>query len=407
MDAKQIMKIFEDTAYVRMGGSPDELKAAEYLKTKCEELGLAAEIVPFDVNMATMQEARLFVDGEEILCKGYLCAGNAELEAPFYYLRSTDQYSLSLCRGKIVMIDGYMGYWIYQDILENGAVGFITYDGNANYADRDIDQRELRAHVHKGNKIPGVNINAKDAIRLIAQGVKTARIVLRQEEYMGQSRNVVLDMPGETDEYIAFSAHYDSTSLSQGAYDNMSGCVGILGIAEHFAKNPHRYGLRFIWCGSEERGLLGAKAYCADEEALKKCVLNINLDMIGCIMGKFIACATAEEKLVNYIEYFGSEQGFGISARQGVYSSDSTPFADKGVPAISFARMAPPNTATIHNSYDTAAVMSGEQMVEDIRFLAAFSHRMANAVRLPVAKEIPDSMKDRLDEYLNRKRPKK
>ena len=124
-------------------------------------------------------------------------------------------------------------------------------------------------------------------------------------------------------------------------------------------------------------------------------------------MGKFIACATAEEKLVNYIEYFGSEQGFGISARQGVYSSDSTPFADKGVPAISFARMAPPNTATIHNSYDTAAVMSGEQMVEDIRFLAAFSHRMANAVRLPVAKEIPDSMKDRLDEYLNRKRPKK
>ena len=113
MDAKQIMKIFEDTAYVRMGGSLDELKAAEYLKAKCEELGLAAEIVPFDVNMATMQEARLFVDGEEILCKGYLCAGYAELEAPFYYLRSTDQYSLSLCRGKIVMIDGYMGYWSY------------------------------------------------------------------------------------------------------------------------------------------------------------------------------------------------------------------------------------------------------------------------------------------------------
>ena len=407
MDAKQIMKIFEDTAYVRMGGSPDELKAAEYLKAKCEELGFSAEIVPFDVNMATMQEARLFVDGEEIPCKGYLCAGNAELEAPFYYLRSTDQYSLSLCRGKIVMIDGYMGYWIYQDILENGAVGFITYDGNANYADRDIDQRELRAHVHKGNKIPGVNINAKDAIRLISQGAKTARIVLRQEEYMGQSRNVVLDMPGETDEYIAFSAHYDSTSLSQGAYDNMSGCVGILGIAEHFAKNPHRYGLRFIWCGSEERGLLGAKAYCADEEAMKKCVLNINLDMIGCIMGKFIACATAEEKLVNYIEYFGSEQGFGITARQGVYSSDSTPFADKGVPAISFARMAPPNTATIHNSYDTIAVMSGEQMVEDIAFLVAFTDRMANAVRCPVAKTMPDNMKEKLDQYLCRKRAPK
>ena len=407
MDAKQIMKIFEDTAYVRMGGSMEELKAAEYLKGKCEELGFSAEIVPFDVDMATIQEAKLLVDGQEITCKGYFNAGNAELEAPFYYLRSTDKYTLSGCKGKIVMIDGYMGYWMYQDLLENGAVGFITYDGNANYADRDIDQRELRAQVHKGNKIPGVNINAKDAIQLIKNGAKTAKIILRQHEYVGQSRNVVMDMPGEIDEYIAFTAHYDSTSLSQGAYDNMSGSVGILGIAEHFAKNPHRYGLRFIWCGSEERGLLGAKAFCANEENLKNCVLNINLDMIGCIMGKFIACATTEEKLVGYIEYLGLEQGMAVAARQGVYSSDSTPFADKGVPAVSFARLAPPNTATIHNSYDTIAVMSGEQMVQDIDFLVAFSDRMANAVRMPVAKEIPENMKEKLDEYLTRKRPKK
>ena len=407
MDAKQIMKIFEDTAYVRMGGSMEELKAAEYLKGKCAELGFSAEIVPFDVDMATIQEAKLFIDGQEITCKGYFNAGNAELEAPFYYLRSTDKYTLSGCKGKIVMIDGYMGYWMYQDLLENGAVGFITYDGNINYADCDIDQRELRAMVHKGNKIPGVNINAKDAVKLISNGAKTAKIVLKQHEYVGQSRNVIMDMPGEIDEYIAFTAHYDSTSLSQGAYDNMSGSVGILGIAEYFAKNPHRYGLRFIWCGSEERGLLGSKAYCANEEALKNCVLNINLDMIGCIMGKFIACATTEEKLVGYIEYLGMEQGMAVAARQGVYSSDSTPFADKGVPAVSFARLAPPNTGTIHNSYDTIALMSGEQMAQDIDFLVSFSDRMANAVKMPVAKEIPENMKEKLDEYLARKRPKK
>ena len=407
MDAKQIMKIFEETAYVRMGGSMEELKAAQYIQTKCAELGLKAEIQNFDVDMATLQEASFEADGVEITCKGYLNAGNATVEAPFYYLRSTDKFSLSQCRGKIVMVDGYLGYWIYQDILENGAVGFVTYDGNANYVDRDIDQRELRAHVHKGNKIPGVNINAKDAIELIRKGTKNAKIVLKQHEYVGQSRNVVLDLPGEIDEYIAFTAHYDSTSLSQGAYDNMSGSVGILGIAEHFAKNKHRYGMRFIWCGSEERGLLGAKAYCAKEENLKNCVLNINLDMIGCIMGKFIYCATAEEKLCHYISCFADEVGFGITGRQDVYSSDSTPFADKGVPAVSFARIAPQNTATIHNSYDTLDLMKGEQMVEDIDFLIAFAGRMANAVRCPVAKEIPDNMKDKLDIYLCRKRAPK
>lgn len=404
MDAKQIMKLFEDTAYVRMGGSQEELRTAEYLCGKVAELGLEARIVPFEVPMARIQEAVFQADGETIPCKGYFCAGSETVEAPFYYLRSTDPYSLSQCKGKIVMIDGYLGYWIYQDLLENGAVGFVTYDGNANYCDRDIDQRELRSYVHNGRRIPGVNINAKDAIGLIRKGAAAAKIILKQEEYTGNSHNVILDLPGETEEYIAFTAHYDSTSLSQGAYDNMSGSVGLLGIAEHFARNPHRYSLRFIWCGSEERGLLGSKAYCAVEENLKNCVLNINLDMIGCIMGKFISCVTGEEKLCHYIEYFAMERGFGIKVSQDVYSSDSTPFADRGIPAVSFARSAPHNTATIHNSYDTMAVMKGEQMVRDIDFLIAFTERMAGAKRCPVAKEMPENMKEKLDIYLCRKR---
>ncbi len=405
MDIRKIMQIFEDTAYVRMGGSPEELKAAEYFVSLCAELGLEAKIESFPVQMAHMEIAALEVDGQEVPCKGYLNAGSAEIEAPFYYLRGTDPYSLSLCQGCIVMVDGYLGHWVYQDLLAKGALGFITYDGNANYADCNIDQRELRAQVHNGSKIPGVNINVKDAIRLIEHGAATAKITLKQEEYEGQSRNVVLDLPGETDEYIVLTAHYDSTSLSQGAYDNMSGSVGILGVAEHFAKHPHRYGLRFIWCGSEERGLLGAKAYCADHEAeLSKIVLNINLDMIGCTMGRFITCVTGEDKLLHYITYLGSELGFPVTGRQEVYSSDSTPFADKGIPALSFARMAPQNTATIHNSYDTMAIMSGPQMLRDIDFITAFTDRMANARRCPVAREIPANMKESLDYYLCRKR---
>ena len=404
-----IMKIFADTAYIRMGGTAEELRCAEYLKAECAKLGLEATIEGFPVQMATIEEAKLIVDGKEITCKGYRNAGTAEVEAPFYYLTGNDAFSLSQCKGKIVMIDGYLGYWMYRDILENGAVGFITYDGNANYVDCDIDQRELRAQVSEGvAKIPGVNINAKDAIALVNGNAATAKIVLKQEEFTADSHNVIAEIPGEVEETIVFTAHYDSTSLSQGAYDNMSGSVGLLGIAEYFTKHPHKYGLRFVWCGSEERGLLGAKAYCRDhEDALKNVVLNINLDMIGCIMGKLIACCTTEDKLVHYMEYFANEQGRGIRAYQDVYSSDSTPFADKGIPAVSFARLAPPNTATIHNSYDTMAVMKAEHMQLDIDFICAFASRMANAVRMPVERKMPDNMKDKLDIYLCRKRDKK
>ena len=408
MKKEQIIKLFEETAYVRTGGSDAEKKCAEQLCRVAAEMGLEAALEPFEVDMATIKEAHLYIDGTEIPCKGYLCAGSAEIEAPFYYLPSTDPYSLSQCRGKIVMIDGYLGYWMYKDLLANGAVGFITYDGNANYADEDMDQRELRSYVSEGNKIPGVNINAKTAIALIRDGAATARIVLEQDEYKGMSHNVVFTLPGEIDDSIVLTAHYDSTSLSQGSYDNMSGCVGLLGVADYFKTNPHRYTLRFVFCGSEERGLLGSKAYVsAHEEELSTFALNVNLDMIGCIMGKFIACCSAEEALVNYITYLGSELGFGISAKQDVYSSDSTPFADKGVPSLSFARIAPPNTATIHNRYDTPAVMMAEHMLEDIDFIAAFVSRMANAARCPVNREIPDKVKDKLDIYLCRKRAPK
>ena len=122
MEAKQIMKFFEDTAYVRMGGSPEELKTAEYLQKCCADMGLEATIEGFAVDMANLQEVEFLADGVSVTCKGYLNAGSAEVEAPFYYLRSTDPYSLSLCKGKIVMIDGYLGYWRYQDLYHKNPI---------------------------------------------------------------------------------------------------------------------------------------------------------------------------------------------------------------------------------------------------------------------------------------------
>ena len=51
--------------------------------------------------------------------------------------------------------------------------------------------------------------------------------------------------------------------------------------------------------------------------------------------------------------------------------------------------------------------MKGEQMVEDIDFLISFAERMANAKYCPVAKEMPENMKEKLDIYLCRKRAPK
>lgn len=406
MELQKLRQILTDTAYIRTGGSAGERRCAEYIRGVCAELGLSARLEEFPVDLADIREARLWCDGEEIPCVGYACAGSGQVEAPLYYLTNLDPWSLSQCRGKIVLSDKLMGYWTYKDIREAGALAFITYNGNINFPDHDLEPRELRTYVSEGKTIPGVHVHVSTAIDLVNRGVETAKLVLDQVQYQGPSQNVILDLPGESEDTLVFSAHYDSTPTSVGVWDNMSGSAALLALAEYYRDHPHRCALRFVWCGSEERGLLGAKAYCEKHgEDLEKTVLNINLDMVGCIMGKPIACCTSEDKLVHYIEYLASELGYPMEARQGVYSSDSTPFADHGVPAVSFARIAPPNTASIHNRYDTMALMKMEHLQQDIEFIAAFADHMVNARCCPVKREIPDNMKTKLDEYLNRKRP--
>ena len=102
-----------------------------------------------------------------------------------------------------------------------------------------------------------------------------------------------------------------------------------------------------------------------------------------------------------------NEEGFPLSARPGVYSSDSTPFADNGVPAVSFARLAPGNTAAGHCRYDTVEILKMEQLSDDIEFINKFTNRMVNAKQMPVGREIPEKLKTELAEYLLRKRPGK
>ena len=402
-----LSNIFQSTDFVHASGTKEELQVAEFLKAQCEALGVPAHLEAFRVAMGEIESAHLFADGKEIICKAFNCCGSGSVEGELYYMPGTDPVSIAGAKDKIVLMDTQgVGFFVYQDLIKAGAKGIIFQYGNMYYPNTDIDQRDLReAVVGEERKVLCAMIHSSQAVELVKNKVKNIRLEVSQKEYDGESNNVVAELPGRRDEFIVLSAHYDSTSLSHGAYDNMSGCAGLLGIMEQLKGKELNYSLRFVFCGSEERGLLGSKAYVKEhKEELDKIVLNINLDMIGTYMGKFISCVSAEDKLAHYISYMAAEIGFPIEAKTGVYSSDSTPFADSGIPALSFARIASSNVAPIHCRYDVKEVMSMEQLQGDIDFLVKFTERFANAAVCPVAREIPEKIKKELDEYLTRKR---
>ena len=131
-------------------------------------------------------------------------------------------------------------------------------------------------------------------------------------------------------------------------------------------------------------------------------MLNINIDMVGVTLGNDIACCTSEEALVNYLKYFSKITGFGLKAWQGVYSSDSTPFADKGVPSLSFCRAATRGGAVIHSKKDVMDFLSEDNYYRTCDFISKWSETLINSVSFPVEHKIPDNMKEEIEKYNNR-----
>lgn len=115
------------------------------------------------------------------------------------------------------------------------------------------------------------------------------------------SENVAALMEGADpqlkDEVVVLSAHYDHVGIGapdstgdaiyNGANDDGSGTIGVLGAARAFAKAKEngvqpRRSILFLSVSGEEKGLLGSRYY-SDHPIypMEKTVANINTDMIG------------------------------------------------------------------------------------------------------------------------------
>ena len=223
-----LKSIFENTDFVHSSGTSEELKVAKYLKEQCEGLGVKSWIEGFRVAMGDIEEAHLYADGQEIECKAFTCCGSGEVDGELYYMPGTDKVYVAGAKDKVVLMDlGGISYFTYQDLVKAGAKAILFQYGNIHYPDKDIEQRDLReAVVGEQKKLLCAMINSAEAVKLVKDNVKNIRLEVKQKEYDGESHNVIAQLPGVRDEYIVLSAHYDSTTLSHGAYDNMSGCAG-------------------------------------------------------------------------------------------------------------------------------------------------------------------------------------
>ena len=276
MNGKRAFELLKKLGFVRMGGTNEELVCANMLKEEVESVGGKAEIVPFRVNGFDIKTAKFEVLEpvyKEYTVTGFGASGSTGedgLIAEFYYVTSDSVVDMDNVKGKIVLVNG-LGRKAYKDLVEAGAVGFITFNGDLKDSkdDTDIAYPELRDPLREIKVCPCVNMLVHDAVDLVLSEPTKVKITLIQDEFDGESRNVISEIKGSTkpEEVLVLTAHYDSVRYSTGVYDNGAGSVILMEAYRYFMENKPNRTIKFIWCGSEERGLLGSKAWVnANEE---------------------------------------------------------------------------------------------------------------------------------------------
>ena len=210
-------------------------------------------------------------------------------------------------------------------------------------------------------------------------------------------------------EAIVIGAHLDHLGkrgeyIFNGADDDGSGSVGVLEIAQAFAKNPvkpKRSVVFALWTG-EEKGLLGSRYYVA-HPFIEKTYCNLNLDMISRTYDKeriaMMARMFGERVPKEALEKIDAEKfvslsydadtpelgtiirennnyvGLHLSMRaseEGMGGSDHAPFALSNIPwAFFIAAM----TEDYHQPTDSVEKVSPDLMEKIIRitYLTAFS----------------------------------
>lgn len=322
--------LLEKLSFERVVGSQEEYRAMEVIKAEIETYDVQVEIEEFTIDFAEEVTATFEIPAtqETFEVTGVGMGGTGEVEAAFLYIDALDPISLAQAKGKIVLFNGGITYASYKKIIEAQVAGFVTFNGDCYDEQTDIEERYLRPKLQALGKIPGVTMSIREADKLVRMNPQTVKLQVQGQESSRTSHNLVATIPGELAEIVAFTAHYDSVRHSKGVYDNATGVLAVLDFFKHFVTTKPKRTLKFIWCGAEERGLCGSTAYVqAHQNELSAYRLVINVDMLGAVLGRGVACATATEDVIHYVDFVANELGHGIKTSQGVYLSDSTPFA--------------------------------------------------------------------------------
>ena len=408
------LRYLTESIGVRLAGSAEERRAAEYLKDAFGKYSSAVTIEEFPVNErhVTSEKLEVLVNGE---WQPYPCSlfssspstDGEELAAEIIFFDTETGYQqpdLSYLRGKAVV---HLGCHIsnesdYRRLME-AKPAFILFVDTRYPGTVQLADGLFPAYVSKFGALPSLNVAYMDAWKWKTEHATQARIRVSGGCRKSTTTVVVCEIPGSDPEsgVIYAGGHHDTQAATVGADDNAIGSASVVELARLLSARPHRRTIRLISFGAEEQLSVGSVSYVRAhwDEIERDGVFMCNFDSCGSAMGWAEFTINANQELRELIsETYHSHGVYYKELLEACPYTDQFPFAACGVPGIWLFRRNCQGGIFYHhrldNTPDKIDFGVSSQLVEASADLIV---RLSEAEEISRYRGIPSNLKKQID----------
>ena len=282
----------------RLAGTESERRAFALVETRAEAAtGVNGRSIPVAYGgWAARKSALMIAGGATLPCRGLLRsvgtpASGLTAEVVDVGRGTPEEFAAHAddIRGRIVLVRHELMFAAgtihrrrkYMAAQDAGAAGFLIAGPLPGHLVAGSSGRQ------DGPGIPaaGISPDVAASLRRTARGWPTATLTIEVDEPPAETRTLLFDIPGQTDEWVVLSAHLDGHDGSESAMDNASGLAAALAAARALAPQvkSFRRGVRLAFFSVEEWALTGSAQYVSSlaEAERHSIAVNVNLDSVG------------------------------------------------------------------------------------------------------------------------------
>lgn len=222
---------------------------------------------------------------------------------------------------------------------------------------------------------PTKNDKREPAIRQIFEDAGCGTDKLAELPVKGlKAPNLVCTLPGSDESVIVVGAHFDLVEAGNGVVDNWSGASLLPSFYQGLKSVPRRHTFRFVAFSGEERGLVGSRAYVKQVTKAQDVLrAMVNLDTLG-LAETEIWASRADRNLLRLMIVASASVNLPVTAMnvEQVGTTDSEPFREKKIPAITIHSLTQQTLPVLHSSQDRIEAIHLDEYYRTYRLVLAY-----------------------------------